>query len=67
VKFHTNVFEDPQNDKNFYRKLWNFKIVKQKTFKVHKKKGKYPLVKLHTIFLKTHRMTRKIEDSETSK
>jgi hypothetical protein len=55
------------------RKIENSATLKyqNKTFKVHKKKGKYmlsPLVKLHTTKLKTPKMTiRKIEDFGISK
>jgi len=36
-------FEDSQNDKKKNWKLWNFKIVKQKTLKIHKSKAPPPL------------------------
>jgi hypothetical protein len=39
AKLHTIFFEDPQNDKKKNKKLWNFKILKQKTLKIHKSKA----------------------------
>jgi hypothetical protein len=39
MKLHTIFFENPQNDKMKTPKLQNFKIVKQKMFKIYKSKA----------------------------
>jgi hypothetical protein len=62
VKLHINFFEDPQNDKKKNSKLWKFKIIKQKTLKIHKSKGP-PHTKKNSM---TPKMTRrKTEESKT--
>ncbi len=70
VKFHKKI-KDLQNDKKKNWKFWNFKIQKQKTFKVHMKKSTYPissLVKLHRNKIEDPQNDKKkIKDFETSK
>jgi len=66
VKLHMKKLKTPKMP----RRKWE-KIQKQKTFKIHMKKGTYPissLVKLHTKkFENRQNDKKKIEDSRTSK
>jgi hypothetical protein len=68
VKLHTTNLKTPKMTRKKLKTL-EPQNSKTKSFKVHKKKKRYPLfplVKLHTIFLKTPKMMRrKFEDSRT--
>ncbi len=59
-EMHIPRFLTCENFKQKNWKLWNFKISKQKTFQVSKRKSNIStLVKLHTKKLKTPKMTRR--------
>jgi hypothetical protein len=60
LKFHTKI-ENPQNDKKKNQRLKNFKILQEKTLKVHKSKTPPP---------PSHQkktLKKKIEDPQTLK
>ncbi len=70
MKLHTNFFEDSQNDKKKIEDFGTSKYQNKRPLKFLEEKQIAPLPPLQNFtqkFLKTHKMTRKIENFEISK